>query len=70
VVIYRGVDASLPGITLSHPYETTNVTLDRLSEFEADNVREGIDATSLDDARETVESLAAKMSPATDEGTS
>ncbi len=70
VVIYRGVDTSLPGITLSHPYETTNVTLDRLSEFEADNVREGIDATSLDDARETVESLAAKMSPAIDEGTS
>jgi protein phosphatase len=64
VVIYRGVDTSLPGVDLSHPYETTNVELDRLSDFEAQNVREGIDATSLDDARKTVESLAGKMSPA------
>jgi protein phosphatase len=67
VVIYRGVDTSLPGIDLSDPYETTNVTLDRLSDFEADRVREGIDAASLDDARDTVESLAGKMSPAADE---
>lgn len=64
VVIYRGIDASLPGIDLSKPYETTNVDLDRLSDFEAQNVREGIDASSLADARETVASLAAKMSPA------
>jgi len=63
VVIYRGVDTSLPGIDLSHPYLTTNVQLDRLSDFEAQNVREGIDATSLEDARHTVESLAEKMSP-------
>jgi protein phosphatase len=63
VVIYRGLDASLPGVDLSSPYESTNVTLDRLSEFEADNVREGIDASSLGDAREKVENLAEKMSP-------
>ena len=66
VVIYRGIDASLPGIDLSHPYETSNVTLDRLSKFEADNVREGIEATSLADARKKVEALAKIMSPATD----
>ena len=64
VVIYRGLDASLPGVDLSEPYETTNVELDRLSEFEAQNVREGIDASSLADAHDTVESLAEKMSPA------
>jgi protein phosphatase len=64
VVIYRGLDASLPGLDLSKPYETTNVELDRLSDFEAQNVREGIDASSLADARKTVESLAEKMSPA------
>jgi protein phosphatase len=63
VVIFRGVDASLPGIDLSAPYETTNVELDRLSDFEADNVREGIDASSLADARNTVERLAGKMRP-------
>jgi serine/threonine protein phosphatase PrpC len=63
VVIYRGLDASLPGVDLSKPYETTNVTLDRLSDFDADSVREGLDATSLDDARRKVENLAEKMSP-------
>jgi PPM family protein phosphatase len=68
VVIYRGIDASLPGVDLSQPYETTNVELDRLSKFEAQNVSEGIDADSLDDAHATVKSLAAKMSPA-DPGT-
>ena len=55
VVIYRGVNASLPGFELSEPYETTNVELDRLSDFDAEKVREGIDAGSLDDARRTVE---------------
>jgi PPM family protein phosphatase len=64
VVIFRGVDTSLPGFQLSHAYESSNVTLDRLSEFEADKVREGIDATSLADAHETVDCLAAKMSDA------
>lgn len=63
VVIYRGLDASLPGVDLSKPYETTNVTLDRLSDFDADSVREGLDATSLDDARRKVENLAEKMAP-------
>ena len=64
VVIFRGVDASLPGFELSEPYERSNVDLERLSDFDARQVREGIDAGSLDDARSTVESLAAKMTPA------
>lgn len=63
VVIYRGLDASLPGLELSHSYERTNVELDRLSDFDAGKVREGIGVASLDDARDTVESLAAKMTP-------
>jgi serine/threonine protein phosphatase PrpC len=63
VVIYRGLNASLPGFELSEPYETTNVELDRLSDFEAENVREGIDAGSLADARRTVERLASTMEP-------
>jgi PPM family protein phosphatase len=70
VIIYRGLDASLPGLDLSEPYETTNVELDRLSKFEARNVREGIDASSLADAHQTVEDLAGKMSPTEPEGTS
>jgi len=62
--LFRGLDASLPGIELSHPYETTNVTLDRLCEFDAGEVRDGISASSLADARETVDNLAAKMTAA------
>jgi PPM family protein phosphatase len=63
VVIFRGVDTSLPGFELSHPYESSNVTLDRLSDFQADQVRDGIDASSLADARKTVDGLAQKMKP-------
>jgi len=63
VVIFRGIDASLPGLDLSKPYEKSNVTLDRLSDFDAESVREGLDATSLADARHKVENLAEKMSP-------
>ena len=61
VVIFRGVNADLPGISLSTPYETTNVELARLSDFDAGKVREGIDAGDLDDARRTVDNLAAKQ---------
>ncbi len=62
VVIYRGLNADLPGIELSSPYETTNVEIDRLSDFDADKVREGIDAGSLADARNTVENLSERQS--------
>jgi serine/threonine protein phosphatase PrpC len=64
VVIYRGLDASLPGLDLSEPYERSNVDLARLSDFDARQVRDGIDAGSLEDARTTVENLAGRMTPA------
>ena len=63
MTIYRGLNADLPGVDLSEPYETTDVELDRLSDFDADQVREGIDADSLADARSTVENLAASARP-------
>jgi len=69
VVIFRGLDASLPGVDLSEPYERSNVDLARLSDFDARQVRAGIDAGSLDEARTTVESLAARMTPADTEDT-
>jgi serine/threonine protein phosphatase PrpC len=58
VMIYRGLNADLPGVNLSHAYESTNVSLDLLSEYQAGQVREGIDADSYDDAKQTVENLA------------
>jgi len=69
VTIFRGVDADIPGVSLSQPYETTNVTLARLSDYDASTVREGIDADSLDDARRTVENLAANTDTAAADGT-
>jgi len=57
VMIYRGVDADLPGVELSHPFESSNVSLGLLSDYQAGQVREGIDADSLDDARQTVQNL-------------
>lgn len=62
VVIFRGVNASIGGIDLSEPYETTDVDLDRLSDFDAGKVQEGIEAEDLDDARQTVQNLAANQS--------
>ncbi|HEU5036057.1 MAG TPA: protein phosphatase 2C domain-containing protein [Nocardioides sp.] len=58
VVIYRGVNTELAGFELSEPYETTDVQLDRLSEIEADRVREGIAYDTLEDAEAKVQNLA------------
>ena len=63
VQIFRGVDLSLPGVELSEPYESTNVTLERLPGYVADGVSEGIAADDLEDARSIVRSLAEQMSP-------
>jgi protein phosphatase len=65
VVIFRGVNASLPGLELSSPYETSDVSIDRLPDFDAERVQEGIAAGSLDEARETVANLAQRQDPAT-----
>jgi len=57
-------------VSLSRPYETTNVSLDRLSDYDASTVREGIDADSLDDAKEAVRRLAANQTLADETETS
>ncbi len=62
VTIFRGLNADLPGIDLSSPYETSNVSLDRLTPYDASAVTEGIDADSLQDAHNAVERLAANQS--------
>ena len=59
VAIFRGLNADLPGISLSHAYEVTDVDLERLSDIDAETVREGIEADDLDDARSTVDNYAA-----------
>ncbi|MBL0746585.1 protein phosphatase 2C domain-containing protein [Nocardioides baculatus] len=61
VAIFRGIDADLPGISLSHAYEVTDVDLDRLSDIDAEAVREGLEADDLDAARTTVDLYAARQ---------
>ena len=70
VVIFRGLNASIGGFDLSEPYQTTDVELDRLSDFDAGKVEAGIDAKDLADAQKTVQNLAANQEPDTgDSGT-
>jgi PPM family protein phosphatase len=70
VVIFRGLNASIGGFDLSEPYQTSDVELDRLSDFDARKVQNGIDATDLADAQRTVQNLAANQEPdTTDTGT-
>lgn len=61
VTIYRGLNAEIPGIDISHPYEVTDVDISNLSEIDAEQVAEGIEATDLDDARATVDNYAARQ---------
>ena len=63
VTIYRGLNGDLAGIDLSSPYESTDLDLERLSNFDAQKVREGIEAGNLSDARRTVENLAQRQEP-------
>jgi PPM family protein phosphatase len=57
VTIYRGIQAGLPGLTLHHPAQHTDVTLQSLPAYPAEQVRDGISAKSLTDAREIVSRL-------------
>jgi PPM family protein phosphatase len=57
VTIYRGVQADLPGITLSHVDRVTDVEVSTLPEYLMKQVREGIEASSRADAEKIVADL-------------
>ncbi len=57
VAIFKGIEADIPGISTHHVEETSDVTLDDLPDFNARQVRDGISASSLDDARGIVSRL-------------
>jgi PPM family protein phosphatase len=63
VAIYRGVQADLPG--MNHVEQRTDVTVASLPDFPAEQVRSGIAADSLGDARQIVSRLtdAARVCP-------
>ncbi len=58
VTIYRGLNTDVPGLDLSSPYETSDLSVDTLSDYDANQVREGMEVDSLDDAHLTVDNLA------------
>ena len=57
VAIYKGVAADVPGLNLTSVQEETEVTLASLPDFRADQVRDGISAKGLGDARDIVSLL-------------
>ena len=57
VAIFRGIQADLPGLTLSRLHSTSRVTLESLPEYRAEQVRDGISADDLDDARSIVANI-------------
>jgi serine/threonine protein phosphatase PrpC len=61
LVIFRGISADVPGLDLSEPYENTNVVVDRLPGGMADDIREGIPADDLEDARAKVRRFAGEQ---------
>lgn len=57
VAIYRGVQADVPVIRLHHVRETSDIAMSSLPSSYQRQVREGIPASSLSDARHTVANL-------------
>ena len=57
VAIYRGVEADLPLVTLHRVYETSPVHVNTLPDFFKGQVRDGMGATNLADARAIVQRL-------------
>jgi serine/threonine protein phosphatase PrpC len=58
VVIFRGISYDVPGADLSDPYETTDVQVDLLPDGMAEDIRAGIPADDLEDARAKVRGFA------------
>ena len=57
VAIFKGVQADIPGITLQHVEQVTDVELKSLPEFRRQQVEAGIEASSKADAEKTVAEL-------------
>lgn len=57
VAIFRGISAEIPGVELATVHERTTVRVASLPEYRARQVRSGIDARDLADARQIVTRL-------------
>ncbi|MFT4298246.1 MAG: BofC C-terminal domain-containing protein [Aeromicrobium sp.] len=63
VAIYRGVNVDLPLLTLKHLESVTDLDVDDLPSYQRDQIREGIEANSLDDAEQIVDDLRDEAAP-------
>jgi PPM family protein phosphatase len=63
VAIYKGIQADLPGVTLSELYETSEITLASLPDYRAAQVRDGINADDLADAERILENIGGLARP-------
>ncbi|GAA3520393.1 protein phosphatase 2C domain-containing protein [Aeromicrobium panaciterrae] len=57
VTIFKGVQADIPGVTLQHVDEVTDVELSTLPDFRRKQVRDGIEASSRAEAEQIVDNL-------------
>lgn len=57
VAVYRGVQADIPGVSLSHVEELTDIELTSLSAFQRREIEDGIAASSKADALQTIDEL-------------
>jgi protein phosphatase len=70
VAIFKGVDAGIPGVTLSNVYEQQRLQVDKLPTYSREQVEGSIQADNLSDARsivgqlqQTADQCAAKPTP-------
>jgi protein phosphatase len=63
VTIYQGIQGGVLGIQLNEPLEHTGLKVDDLQEAERVKVQEGIRATDLQDAHDTVDRLRTMLLP-------
>lgn len=61
VVIYQGVAADVPGLTMRTVVETSDLDVGDLPDSFARQVEEGVDASSLEDARDTLARFEARV---------
>jgi protein phosphatase len=57
VTIFKGVQANVPGITLQHVEQVSDVVVTTLPEYRRQQVRSGIEASSKADAQQIVDNL-------------
>jgi hypothetical protein len=64
VAVFRGVQANIPGLSLNHVDETTDIELTSLTDFQRREIEDGIEASSKADALETISGLDVIAPPA------